>query len=96
MLYEVFSGALMVCCLVAGLFFLKFWKKTHDHLFRLLALSFFLLAIERMFLGFLGSGNEPSELVYLIRLVAFSLIIFAIIRKNKEGPELKKKGALQE
>lgn len=96
MFYEVLSGALMICCLVAGLFFLKFWKKTHDYLFRLFSLSFFLLAIERMVLGYLGSEDEPSELVYLIRLVAFSLIIYAIIRKNKTGNRIKKEGALQE
>lgn len=85
MMYDFFSGALMVCCLVAGLFFLKFWKKTHDNLFRLFSLSFFLMAIERLVLGYVGSLNEPNELVYLIRLVAFILIIHAIIRKNKEA-----------
>lgn len=85
MIYEVMSGALMICCLVAGLFFLKFWRKTNDRLFKLFAFSFFLLSFERLVLGYLGSKNEPSSLVYLIRLVAFILIIFAIINKNKEA-----------
>lgn len=85
MLYEFFTGALMICCLVAGLFFLKFWNKTHDNLFRLFALSFFLLAFERFVLGYIGSENEPSQYVYLIRLCAFLLIIYAIISKNKES-----------
>jgi Ca2+/Na+ antiporter len=84
MIYEVISGALMACCVVAGLFFLKFWRKTHDQLFIMFSFSFFLLAIERLVLGYLGSRNEPSPLVYLIRLGAFILIIFAIINKNKE------------
>lgn len=85
MLYEVFSGALMICCLVAGLFFLKFWKKTHDSLFIKFAWAFFLLSFERLVLGYLGSANEPSELVYLIRLAAFMMIIYAIISKNRES-----------
>lgn len=84
MIYEVISGALMVCCFVAGLFFLKFWKKTHDRLFMLFSLSFFLLSFERLLLGYLGATNEPMPMVYLIRLIAFLLIIFAIINKNKE------------
>lgn len=83
MLYEVFSGALMICCLTAGFFFLKFWKKTHDKLFMLFGLSFFLLSFERLVLGYIGANNEPSSSVYLIRLTAFLLIIYAIIDKNK-------------
>lgn len=85
MMYEVFSGALMITCFVAGLFFLKFWKKTHDRLFILFSFSFFLLSFERLVLGYLGSKHEPSPLVYLIRLGAFILIIFAIVNKNKES-----------
>ena len=84
MMYEVLSGALMICCFVAGLFFLKFWKKTRDRLFMLFSLSFFILSGERLMLGYLGGQNEPSPLVYLFRLGAFLLIIFAIIQKNKE------------
>lgn len=83
MLYEVFNGALMICCLVAGFFFTKFWKKTHDKLFMLFALSFFILSFERLVLGYIGGTNEPSPYVYLIRLSAFLLIIYAIIDKNK-------------
>jgi len=85
MLYEVFSGALMVCCLIAGLFFYKFWKKTNDKLFKLFSFSFFLLSFERLVLGYLGSRNEPSSLVYLIRLFAFVLIIYAIVDKNRSS-----------
>lgn len=86
--YDFFTGALMVCCLVAGLFFLKFWRKTHDTLFRNFSLAFFMLAFERMVLGFLGSVNEPSQWVYLIRLTGFLLIIKAIISKNKESSKI--------
>jgi hypothetical protein len=48
-------------------------------------MAFFLLAFERLVLGFLGSANEPSQWVYLIRLGAFLLIIYAIISKNKQS-----------
>lgn len=85
MMYEVYTGALMICCLVAGLFFYKFWKKTGDRLFKLFAFSFFLLSIERLVLGYIGARNEPSPLIYLIRLSAFILIIFAIVDKNRSS-----------
>lgn len=84
MYYQFLSGAVMICCLVAGIFFYKFWKKTHEHLFRLFAVSFFLLSFERLVLGFIGTKEEPSPAIYLIRLSAFLIIIYAIVRKNKE------------
>jgi Ca2+/Na+ antiporter len=85
MMYEVYSGALMISCLVAGLFFLKFWKKTGDKLFRLFSFAFFLLSSERLILGYLGGRNEPSPLLYLIRLSAFLIIIYAIYDKNRSS-----------
>lgn len=84
-MYEVSSGALMVCCFVAGLFFYKFWRQSQDKLFMLFSFSFFLLSFERFVLGYIGAKNEPSPFVYLIRLGAFILIIFAIINKNKDS-----------
>lgn len=84
MVYEVLSGALMLACFVAGLFFYKFWMKSHDRLFMFFSFAFFLLSLERLVLGYLGTNNEPSPFIYLIRLGAFLLIIFAIYNKNKE------------
>lgn len=85
MLYELSSGALMVCCFVAGLFFFKFWMKTRDQLFKLFSFSFFMLSFERLLLGYLGSAEEPTPLIYLIRLSSFLLIIYAIINKNRQS-----------
>lgn len=84
MVYELLSGALMLACFVAGLFFYKFWKKSHDRLFKFFSFAFFLLSLERLVLGYIGTNNEPSPFIYLIRLGAFLLIIFAIYNKNKE------------
>lgn len=83
--YEFLSGTLMMSCLVAGLFFLKFWRKTYDKLFLYFACSFFLMSFERILLGYLGVAQEPSPLIYCIRLGAFSLIIYAIYCKNRDS-----------
>ena len=87
MLYEIISGALMMACFVAGLFFLRFWKKTHDKLFIMFAIAFFILSFERLALGYLGINHELLPKVYLIRLSAFIMILLAIVQKNRESSE---------
>lgn len=84
MIYEIISGALMMACLVTGLFFIRFWLKTYDRLFLIFSFSFFLLATERLVLGMIGTRNEPSPTIYLIRMAAFLLILIAIIDKNRK------------
>ena len=77
------SGALSTAYVVAGLFFLKFWSASRDRLFGLFAAAFFLLAVQRLMLPFI----DPSQatFLYVVRLVAFVLIIVAIVDKNRAG-----------
>lgn len=79
-----FSGALFAGFWVIALFFLKFWRSTGDQLFGLFTLAFFLLGIERIVM-FLTSSNEFRPYIFIIRLVAFCLIIFGFIAKNRGG-----------
>ena len=83
MLYEVISGALMMTCIVTGLFFIRFWKKTYDRLFLIFSCAFFMLALERLVLGVIGTRNELTPEIYYIRLSAFVLMLIAIIDKNR-------------
>lgn len=82
-MYEIISGALMMACLVASLFFVKFWRKSRDLLFLMFALAFIMLSLERFVLGYMGVNNEAAPQVYLIRLMAFLLILIAIVHKNR-------------
>ena len=84
MIYEIISGALMMACLVTGLFFIRFWLKTYDRLFLIFSFAFFILSMERLVLGMIGTRNEPSPTIYLIRLAAFALILIGIIDKNRK------------
>lgn len=88
MMYALMSGALMMACLTAGIFFFKFWRKTKEKLFKMFAFSFWMLALERFVLGYLGTKNEPRPEIYVIRLIAFLIILVAIISKNREAKEL--------
>lgn len=78
------SGAIMMAFVTASLFFARFWSKTGDRLFGIFSLAFFMMAIERATL-FQIQISETRTWVYLIRLVAFSLIIIGIIDKNRKG-----------
>jgi hypothetical protein len=82
-LLDFLAGAVTFGFLVAGLFFLRFWRRTGDGLFLSFAAAFFLLGLGQ---GLLALANVPVEersWLYLFRLVAFALIIVAIVRKNR-------------
>ncbi|KYG63212.1 hypothetical protein AZI86_16040 [Bdellovibrio bacteriovorus] len=77
-------GAVMMASLCNGLFFLKFWRKTGDRFFSMFAAAFILLSVERWLLLFIKTANETNTWVFMVRLVAFALIIGAVIDKNKK------------
>ena len=76
------SGAITAGFLVAGLFFAGFWRRTGDGLFVAFAIAFALLGINQALLVFSTMAVEERSPLYLVRLVAFTLIIVAIVRKN--------------
>jgi hypothetical protein len=80
---EFLSGATAALCLVAALFFVRFWRQTRDRLFGFFALAFFVLATNWIALAFVPVENEARTLVYVARLVAFILILVAVIDKNR-------------
>lgn len=76
------SGGTFIASLAIAYFFYRFYKQRSDSLFLLFSLGFLLLGLERLVLIFVTSASEFHAYVYLIRLVAFSLIISGIISKN--------------
>lgn len=76
------SGAVTACFLVASLFFARFWRRTGDRLLLAFAVAFALLGINQALLTFVGNLVEERSPLYLVRLLAFTLIVVAIIRKN--------------
>lgn len=81
------SGAMVMAYFTAGLFFLRFWKDTRDRLFGSFAAAFLLLALQRALLTiFVDSraDDDSGMLLYGIRLLAFLLILWAIVDKNRK------------
>ncbi|HVV60880.1 MAG TPA: DUF5985 family protein [Pseudolabrys sp.] len=81
----VLTGAVAMAAFVATLFFLRFWRQTRDTLFLLFALAFAIEGVMRFILGLAHLSNETEPLYYIPRLVAFGLIILAIVLKNRPG-----------
>jgi uncharacterized membrane protein len=82
-LYDFLSGAVALAFLVCGLFFLRFWRRTREELFLAFALAFALLGVGQTVLALANIPTEERGSLYLIRLTAFLLILFAIYRKNR-------------
>ena len=76
------GGATGMACAVAGLLFLRYWRQTRDRLFAFFAAAFWLMAVNRAALAVVGDMHEVSTYIYLVRFVAFVLILLAIVEKN--------------
>ena len=79
----VVSGMLTMGYLVAGLFFLRFWHDTRDRLFGIFAGAFCLLGVQRLLLALMETSPAGTVWLYGIRLLAFVLILAAIVDKNR-------------
>ncbi len=76
-------GALVMSCAIAGIFFIRFWRRTHDRLFAIFAAAFWLLGLNWLLIFVFASDETRSTLCYVLRLVAFLLILLGIIDKNR-------------
>jgi len=83
---EFLSGALTMGFLIATLFFVRFWKRTSDHLFLAFAIAFALLALNQALAQWLGAADERVGYTYLLRVLGFVLILIAIVNKNLRKP----------
>jgi hypothetical protein len=80
---EFIMGAITMGSAVAALFFFRFWRVTGDRLFVIFAAAFGLLGITRLGLAFSHQATEGQTYWYWVRLVAFVLILIAVVDKNR-------------
>lgn len=76
------GGAIVFGYALISLFFLKFWRRTKDGFFGYFAFAFLMLGIGRIVEAIMRTSETTTPHVYLFRLVAFLIIIFAIMHKN--------------
>ena len=77
-------GIIAAMSLVIALFFLRFWRTTRDRFFLFFALSFLIEAINRALMVSVAGWLENSPSFYMIRLLAYLLIIVSILDKNRK------------
>lgn len=75
------GGAIAAGYAVAALFFLKFYIRTKDRLFVLFCVALLMLGSTRVWMVMIDDPDE-SHYLYLVRLLAYLLILGAIIDKN--------------
>lgn len=79
---ELLAGGIATASLIAGLFFLRFWRHTRDRFFMFFALSFLIEGLNRFALYALAGLDDQHPIYYVIRLIAYGLIVVAILDKN--------------
>ncbi len=78
-------GVIATSSLAAGLFFLRFWRDTRDSLFLAFAAAFLIEAGNRTAMMFAVHPNDASTWLYLVRCLAFLLIVAGIVYKNRRS-----------
>jgi len=80
---QVMSGMIVAGYAVVALLFLRSWRDTRDRLFAIFAAAFALLAVQHLALSLSDQLVEERVYLYVLRLVAFLLILYAIADKNR-------------
>ena len=83
MLNDFLAGAIVMGFGVAAVMFLKFWHRTRELLFLAFAASFLLLGATQSILTLADFQDDTRSRIYLLRLVAFLLILFAMAWQNR-------------
>jgi hypothetical protein len=85
MFNQYLDGAATISQLVIAMFFLQFWSKTRDRLFLFFSGAFVFLMIERIARAVMVAQTEWAPYVYTLRLLAFIMIITAVVDKNRRA-----------
>jgi uncharacterized membrane protein HdeD (DUF308 family) len=75
-------GVIAASSITAAVFFLKFWKRTHDSLFLAFGVAFLIEGVNRIAVLGVERPNEGSPWTYVVRLIAFLIILAGILHKN--------------
>lgn len=80
---QFISGGLAMACWTIALFFLRFWRTSRDRLFGGFAAAFTVLGLNWLLLALFEPAKEHQHYLYLVRLLAFVLLIASVVDKNR-------------
>lgn len=78
-------GVIATTSLAAGIFFLRFWRDSRDLLFLAFGLAFLIEGMNRASILFLDHPNEGTPRIYMVRCLAFVIILAGIVNKNRRA-----------
>lgn len=76
-------GALAMGCAVIALFFVKYWRASKDRIFLFFTAAFTALSLNWVGLAVIEGPPEQQHRIYVMRLLAFVLILVGVIDKNR-------------
>lgn len=76
-------GVIATASFASGVFFLRFWRDSRDPLFIAFAFAFFIEGLNRASMLFMDHPNEGTPRVYIVRCLAFFIILGGIVNKNR-------------
>ncbi|WP_443749157.1 DUF5985 family protein [Asticcacaulis solisilvae] len=83
MLKMMLLGAIAMAAFTIALIFVRFWRTTRDRFFLFFAAAFVLMGAGRIVLGAVPHSDDQTPVIYLIQLLAFVVILFAVVDKNR-------------
>ncbi len=83
--FPFFHGVLTTMSVIACLFFIRYWQSARDRFFLFFAVAFAALGANWALLVGRDPRDEYTPYFYLLRLLAFLLILAAIIDKNRRS-----------
>ena len=83
MIISALYGASAMGCMGVATIFLRYWRRSFDRLFLAFAAAFAILSVDYAVLAVATVGAEWRPYVYGVRLVAFGLILFGVVEKNR-------------
>lgn len=83
--YAFMFGLLTALSFTACLFFVRYWRTARDRFFLFFAVAFFALGLNWALLVGRSPRGEYAPYFYLLRLLAFVLILAAIVDKNRRS-----------
>lgn len=81
-LIDFLAGCLTISYLIAALFLLRFRRRTGDGLFLNFGIAFLLLGANQVLASYFGVEDERYGYTYLLRVLAFVVILYGILREN--------------
>jgi hypothetical protein len=84
-LYPLLGGMVSMASFVAGLVFLRYWRRSRDRLFMYFSIAFLVDAVVRVAQTLVPISSEHEAFIYLPRLATFALIAWAIVDKNRRA-----------